>query len=216
MIVAEDTLGARLWDLFARRGFEVVLAERMDDVLGFATGSGSRDLAQSVAVVDGRLPWAGEALVYLAARSPRPILVGVVARPIKLSTTRALDLAFSPPLDPALLFAQVVKELSDRRAARGHRDSGRQARITGLIGTVHGNPLFCRMVEELETVLLPINAGAILEKLAVDIGTNPRAIAPSEARAIIESGQVGEALAPFASRQDVAFVVDRLRGLLRD
>lgn len=215
LLVAEGSLGARLWELFGRRGFEVVLAEGMGDVLAFAAGAG-RDPTQSVAVIDGRLDHGGQALAFLAARSPRPILVGLVERPFKLSSTRSLDLAFSPPLDPALLFAQVVKELSDRRTARGRPVSGRQARITGLIGSVDGNPLFRRLVEELETVLLPVNAGAILEKLAVDSGTTPRAIAPSDARGIIESGQFDEALAPFASSQDVAIVVSRLRGIVRE
>jgi hypothetical protein len=58
-------------------------------------------------------------------------------------------------------------------------------------------------------VVLPINAGAILEQLAVDVGTSPHQFGPSHARMIVESGRVVDALAPFALPDGVLALFDQ-------
>jgi NAD(P)-dependent dehydrogenase (short-subunit alcohol dehydrogenase family) len=214
LIVVEGELGERLCSLFARRGFQVVMAEDQDAVRAFARET-TTDPASSAAILDLRGTPGVRAMVPLAAAADRPLMIGIVDRPYEFKAVDHLvDSVFAPPLDPALLFAEVVKGIAARRAATGRRDPGRQARLTGLIGKVDGNELFRRFVEELEAVILPVNAGAILEKVVADAGTTPFQLTSAEAQSIVDGGQLASVLRWFVSLEEATFVMDRLRAIV--
>jgi hypothetical protein len=204
---------ALVMELFARRGFATVVVSSPDDARAFLAGCGE-EIGSAAAVIDLRIEWAVRALAALVSARQRVVVVGVVDSVSELSAIEAVtDAALSRPIDPELLFTTVVSHLSDRRRAVGKRPVGRQAALTGIVGPVAGNDLFQRIVEELETVVLPVNAGAILENAADEIGSSPFRLSHADVQALMQSGRLAEALAELVPGEEVEFVLERLRAL---
>lgn len=215
LVAAAGEPAERLSRLFSSRGFDVVVSEDDAAVRAFVLDTAD-DPTSFAAVVDLRHIRGVSLLAILVSAVHRPVLVGIVDQAYEVkAVNHVVDAGFALPLDPALLFVSVVDLLSRRREASGRRP-GRQARLTGLVGRIEGNSFFQRMVDELQAVILPVNAGAILEHLCEEVGTRPHELTPDHAHAMFRSGLLEAALARFAQPEDIATLIERLRHLVRE
>jgi hypothetical protein len=210
LVLADGAALETLRDLFGHRGFVIVaLSSRLElerHVL-------RADVAPAVALLDFRHPEAQNACAALRARHPRTIVVGIVEEWQVPEIQDSVDAAFCPPVDRALLFVRVVQLVAERR-----HGGAPFSRITGVVGVIRGNALFHRALAVLHAVVPPVNAGAILERALREIDARPESVTEPDLAAIVASGRLADALAPFAEadaeRDDAASHAEMLHTTL--
>lgn len=220
LVIADEVAGDHISDLFSTRGFVVKCFSRVDV---FADEYLAAAAAGAAAIVDCHRKDAERILSLLHMQRPRPVLVGIVTADELRAVQDRLDAAFERPVDPARLFARVVGLIADRKRSlaapvageRKRKLSGSQATITGVIGVVRGNSLFHRVAEELHTVIPPVNAGAILEKVLQELGSDPFRWTTADLAAMLASHRLTAALAPFGEPTGIQVVVKRIEHLLQ-
>jgi hypothetical protein len=202
--------GESLSQLFSRRGFTVVTAGALEDLLVLVRRARRGSHAEA-AIVDFEAPDAAEAAALLSQLEPHPLLVGVAATNGALGNQDLFDAAFTRPVDPARLFARIVHLLAQQKKG----PDANLNRITGVVAVVRGNQLFQIATHELSTAVPPINAGAILEQALRGLGAEPQTLDKADLAAMLESGRLADALRGFGEGADVAAALDRLAARLR-
>jgi hypothetical protein len=200
LIVVPCVEGTELEAMFSARGFRCLEPSSPID----------RQTVATLAIVAVDQP-GGAALVRRVSDAGIPI-VAIDPSPggaVALATTTV-----HRPYDPAWLFALVVKVIASQRRSFQPRPATRQARLTGVIGPVRGNPLFEKTVRVLEHVVAAVNAGAILEDVLEHAGSSPHQMNVADLAAILLSDRLRAALDEFATEDVVGQVLDRLRSWL--
>jgi hypothetical protein len=206
-VLAEGDATETLRDLFGHRGFDVI-------DLAFP-GAIERevvhtDLAPAGAVIDFRRADAARACAALRSYCPATVVVAVVLDEQVAQIQDDVDAVFCPPVDRARLFVRVVELI----AARRHGGEHSITRITGVVGVIRGNGLFHRVLAVLHQVVPPVNAGAILERALREIDAQPESIDEPDLAAILASGRLFDALAPFVDSVSLQGTLATLSGLL--
>ncbi len=205
LVMADDAAGSTLRDLFGQRGFVVVT---VDSFAALESYLAQAVLAPAAAVIDFRHDDVAAAARTLREQHPGVVLVGIVTGHDVTSIQDALDAAFEPPVDRARLFVRVVELVAARK--KGHPAN----KITGVVGVIRGNRLFHRALDLLHEAVPPVNAGAILERALFDIGTTPTSVDPADLAAILASGRLHDALAPFSDGHAIHHALLMLSTLL--
>jgi hypothetical protein len=193
LVLADGVALETLRDLFGHRGFVIVpLSSRLElerHVL-------RADAAPAAAVLDFRHPEAETACAALRARHPQTIVVAIADEHQVPAIQDAVDGAFCPPVDRALLFVRVVQLIAARR-----HGGAPFSKITGVVGVIRGNDLFQRALAVLHAVVPPVNAGAILERALAEIDARPDSVTEPDLAAIVASGRLADVLGPFADAE---------------
>lgn len=206
VVVGRNTVAGPLSELFARRGFTLRV---------FASVDGLRRLPRPAnmavaAVIDLELTDAAGALAVLRGREPGLPIVGIAGDSrVGDDVEQQVDAVFVPPVDPARLFVRVVALVAERK-----RGKGAPPRISGVVGTVKGNPLFEAACRELHDAVSPVNAAAILERALAELGANPSRLSAAELDAILGGGHLARALAAFSEPASGARVVGRIKRMI--
>jgi hypothetical protein len=194
LVLADGTALETLRDLFGHRGFQMIALSSRVELERHVLRA---EVAPAAAVLDFRHPEARTACAALRARHPKTIVVAIADEHQVPDIQDSVDGAFCPPVDRALLFVRVVQLVAARR-----HGGAPFSKITGVLGVIRGNDLFQRALAVLHAVVPPVNAGAILERALGEIDARPETVTEPDLAAIVASGRLADALAPFAEADD--------------
>ncbi len=204
ILISAGKSAADLAALFGKRGFRTAEIATTQEI--------SRQYRYEVpaaAIVDFDHGEAETLLRALESKRPPLVIIAIGARDGRVASKGDVDATFSRPVDPARLFAELVRLVSKARKGRRSRN-----RITGIVAIVDGNELF-KMAEQMLRAAVPaVNAPAILEKAIAELGSKPTTLTTLELRAMIESGRLAEALGPFGKRAAIDTALEELLSIL--
>jgi hypothetical protein len=205
-ILASSTDARTLHDLFARRGFSVLMLAGAADLRAAA---GRAQPLPSAVVIDLHHAEACPVVQVAVASVPPPALVGVACDGSPyVAGYDILDRLLLTPVDPAVLFVQVVEVVAVRRTGR------RRRKLSGIVGAVSGNDLFVMVANQLTVAVPAVNASAVLEAALRALGTGPFILKEADLVASIHSGRLAEALEPFGSPALIKLALKRVLALV--
>jgi hypothetical protein len=203
-VLAEIDDSLHIEDLFARRGFEVVVAPTLAALVSYFDRGGQ---APSVAIIDFLHRDARAALAMLEELEPAPARIGILETEEAFAYQNSFDAVFARPVDRARLFVRVVELVAAKTKGR------RRRKLTGLVGAIDGNDLFRAAVDELAEAVPVVNAGAILEGVLRDAGVRPFLLKKDDLLAMIAGGQLAAALSRFGTGPAAANALMRISAL---
>lgn len=205
VVVAESSSAESIRDLFARRGFQVVLAPSLGAFTQYMT-EGS--VTPAAVLLDFAHPDAWFALQSIEDVRSRVVVLAIATEQQAAHAQRSIDAVFTRPVDPARLFVRVVELVAWKRGKR-------QRKLTGIVGVVDGNDLFRLVARELHRVVPPVNASAILERALRDLGSGPFVLGDADLEAMLASGRLAQALKPFGEHRAIMAAMGRISALLK-
>jgi hypothetical protein len=207
LVVAEFRDALNIESLFARRGFAVVVTPSLAALRSYFDRGGD---APSAAVVDFSHPDSRSVLATFEDQEPRPVLVGILPSDGVPVQQDLVDATFERPVDRARLFVCVVELVALRKKGR------RRRKLTGIVGAIDGNDLFAAVARELAVAVPAVNASAVLEASLRRLGTGPFISKKADFEALLASGRLAAALAPFGTSEAIAKALTRVVTLLSE
>ena len=205
VVVAAADSAESVRDLFARRGFQVVVAPSLATFTHYMVECGATPAG---VILDFVHPDAWRVLRAIKTLTRSFVVVAIAAEDEVLRVQQSADAVFVRPVDPARLFVCVIELVALKRGKR-------KRKLTGIVGAVDGNDLFLMIARELHSVVPPVNSGAILERVLRELGSGPFVLGDADLDAMLASGRLAEALTAFGESTAILAAMQRIADFLK-